>query len=53
MTRARAWCRAVERAAHAQAIADAVLDQVKEQAVYALLTEGLSIRAIAERARLE
>ena len=40
---------AVERARRDAVIADAVLDQVKEQAVYALLSDGLSVRAIADR----
>lgn len=40
---------AVGRAAREAAIADAVLAQVKEQAVYALLVDRLSVRAIAER----
>ncbi len=40
---------AVQRARHAAVIADHVFSQVKEQAVYALLVDGLSVRAIAER----
>lgn len=40
---------AVQRARREAVIADAVFDQVKEQAVYALLSDGLSIRATAEK----
>lgn len=40
---------AVDRARREAVIAEAVFDQVKEQAVYALLDDGQSIRAIAER----
>lgn len=40
---------AVERARREHVIATAVFDQVKEQAVYALLSERSSIRAIAEK----
>lgn len=40
---------AVEHARRAASLAGEVLDLVKQQAVYALLAEGLSVRAIAER----
>ena len=40
---------AVEQARRAAAIADDVLVQVKQQAVYALLAEDLSVRAVAKR----
>jgi hypothetical protein len=40
---------AVERAREAATIAEAVYEQVREQAVYALLVDGLSIRGITER----
>lgn len=40
---------AVERARRAAMIAEHVFDQVKEQAVYALLVDRLSVRQIAER----
>lgn len=43
---------AVERARLEWAIADTVFSQVKEQAVYALLSEGLSIREIAAKAAI-
>lgn len=40
---------AVERARRDEEIADATYRQVKEQAVYALQCDGLTVRAIAER----
>jgi hypothetical protein len=40
---------AVAAARQRSAIADQVLAQVKEQAVYSLLAEGFSVRAIADR----
>ncbi|MFJ7751838.1 hypothetical protein ACIQXM_18015 [Arthrobacter sp. NPDC097144] len=40
---------AVASARQRSELADQVLAQVKEQAVYALLVEGLSVRAIADR----
>ncbi|GAB7302389.1 hypothetical protein [Clavibacter michiganensis] len=43
---------AVARARREAYIADAVLEQVKEQAVYALLCERMSVRAIAEQTRI-
>ncbi|WP_206509798.1 helix-turn-helix domain-containing protein [Rhodococcus sp. KRD197] len=39
----------MERARRAAAIASDVFGQVKQQAVYALAAEGLSVRAIADR----
>ena len=43
---------AVERARREYVIAEAVFDQVKEQAVYALLRDGMTIRAIAQTVRI-
>lgn len=43
---------AVEQARRAASLAEDVLVQVKQQAVYALLAEGLSVRAIAERTQI-
>jgi hypothetical protein len=49
LLRPEAAAGAVERTRHASTIAEGVFDQVKEQAVYVLLVDWLSVRAIAER----